>query len=166
MAICFAVLAVSALPVNAEMGVWRDINPDAYISPPANPQLNSIYMLSSSEGWAVGDSLPSSSTGAALPAIFHYDGTTWNLVPAPKFLSGFSSFVQHAYNLTSVTFGPPNSPISKNDGWAVGFNDTYSACRLLVNRFRCDSLGWDNVASAECRVVWRKRGTIVVCVHG
>jgi photosystem II stability/assembly factor-like uncharacterized protein len=123
-AVCLVALTVSALPVNAQMGVWRDINPDAYISPPANPQLNSIYMLSSSEGWAVGDSRPTINPALALPAIFHYDGSTWNLVPVPKF-PGFPS-AQSAYNLTSVTFGPPNNPISKNDGWTVGFNSTLS----------------------------------------
>jgi photosystem II stability/assembly factor-like uncharacterized protein len=121
-AVCLVALTVSALPVNAQMGVWRDINPDAYISPPANPQLNSIYMLSSSEGWAVGDSRPTINPDLALPAIFHYDGSTWNLVPVPKF-PGFPS-AQSAYNLTSVTFGPPNNPISKNDGWTVGYNST------------------------------------------
>jgi photosystem II stability/assembly factor-like uncharacterized protein len=121
-AVSLVVLAVSALPVNAQMGVWRDINPDAYISPPANPQLNSIYMISATEGWAVGDSLPSVNDALALPAIFHYDGSTWNLVPAPKFL-GFPG-AQNAYNLTSVTFGTPNNPISRDDGWTVGFNDT------------------------------------------
>ena len=77
-------LAVSAVPATAQMGVWRDINPDAYISPPANPQLNSVYMFSSAAGWAVGDSRPTTNTTTALPAIYHYDGSTWNLVPAPK----------------------------------------------------------------------------------
>ena len=109
------------------MGVWRDINPDAYITPAANPQLNSIYMLSSTEGWAVGDSRPTTDTTLGLPAIFHYDGSTWNIVPAPKFPSFPST--QAAYNLTSVTFGPPNNPISRNDGWAVGFNGTTGRCR-------------------------------------
>lgn len=134
-------LAVSAVPATAQMGVWRDINPDAYISPPANPQLNSLYMLSPTEGWAVGDSLPSNDTVTALPAIFHYDGSTWNLVPAPKFL-GFPS-KQHAYNLTSVTFGPPNNPISKNDGWAVGFNDTYPYNPAIPNANASVAIHWD-----------------------
>jgi len=115
-------LAVSAVPATAQMGVWRDINPDAYISPPANPQLNSVFMFSPSEGWAVGDSLPTTATTTALPAIFHYDGSTWNLVPAPK-IPDFPS-TQSAYNLTSVTFGTPGNPISVNDGWAVGYNIT------------------------------------------
>jgi photosystem II stability/assembly factor-like uncharacterized protein len=121
-ALSLVAMTVTAAPASAQMGVWRDINPDAYISPPANPQLNSLYMLSSSEGWAVGDSRPTTNTTTALPAIFHYDGSTWNLVPAPK-IPDFPSRPS-AYNLTSVTFGSPNNPISKNDGWTVGFNNT------------------------------------------
>ena len=117
-------LAASAVPATAQMGVWRDINPDAYISPPANPQLNSVFMFSPNEGWAVGDSLPTTNTTTALPAIFHYDGSTWNLVPPPK-IPDFPS-TQSAYNLTSVTFGTPGNPISVNDGWAVGYNVTPS----------------------------------------
>jgi len=147
------VLAVSAVPATAQMGLWRDINPDAYISPPANPQLNSLYMLSPTEGWTVGDSLPSNNTVTALPAIFHYDGTTWNFVPAPKFL-GFNSTCtigcQHAYNLTSVTFGSPNNPISRNDGWAVGFNDTFptpqSGKEAFPNANASVAIHWDGVS--------------------
>src|SRR5208283_949280 len=98
-------LAVSAVPATAQMGVWRDINPDAYISPPANPQLNSVYMFSAGEGWAVGDSRPTTNTTTGLPAIFHYDGSTWNLVPAPK-IPDFSTTggPPSAYNLTSISF--------------------------------------------------------------
>ena len=122
-AVTLVALTVSAVPASAQMGVWRDINPDAYISPPANPQLNSIYMFSAAEGWAVGDSRPTTNTTTGLPAIFHYDGSTWNLVPAPKNPDFPNN--QSAYNLTSVTFGPPGNPISHNDGWAVG-NESYT----------------------------------------
>lgn len=145
-AISLLVLAVSGVPANAQVGYWRDINPTAYISPPANPALNSMYMLSSSEGWAVGDSRPTTNTTTGLPAIFHYDGTTWNLVPAPKFPDFPSQ--QSAYNLTSVTFGPPKNPISRNDGWAVGFNSTIASnvCGGGVSP-TCSSaaLHWDGV---------------------
>jgi len=115
-------LVASAAPATAQMGVWRDINPDAYISPAANPQLNSIYMFSPSEGWAVGDSRPTTNITTGLPAIFHYDGSTWNQVPAPKFPDFPHS--PSADNLTSITFGTPGSPISTDDGWTVGFNST------------------------------------------
>ncbi len=122
------------------MGVWRDVNPNAYISPPANPQLNSIYMLSPTEGWAVGDSRPTTNETTGLPAIFHYDGSTWNIVPPPKF-QDFPSR-QHSYNLTSISFGPPNLPISKNDGWAVGYNDTLPGYRSYNQSI---ALHWDGV---------------------
>jgi hypothetical protein len=137
-AVSLLVLAVSAVPVTAQLGVWRDINPTAYISPPANPALNSVYMLSPTEGWAVGDSRPTTDIIRGLPAIFHYDGSTWNLVPAPKF-PDFPS-TQSAYNLTSVTFGPPNNPISRSDGWAVGFNST-----LLDGPPNSVALHWDGI---------------------
>ena len=183
-AITLLVLTVSASAgpsvVSGVSGSWRDLNPSAYISPPANPPLNSVYMLSPSEGWAVGDSRPSteanttitsniavdvktatstttivssivstdastftipvtttstaftiststtaSSTGTGTIAsakILYWDGSTWNLVPSPPFSlpSAFQSPKPSAYNLTSVSFGPPNNPISRNDGWAVG----------------------------------------------
>ncbi|HKM77052.1 MAG TPA: hypothetical protein VJZ32_11615 [Candidatus Bathyarchaeia archaeon] len=125
------VLMTSTAPASAQLGVWRDINPTSYISPPANPQLNSVYMFNrgfdpqcegtTECGWAVGDSRPTTNTTTGLPAIFHYDGQTWNFVPAPQFM-GFPT-VPVAYNLTAVTFGPPNNPISPSDGWAVGFTN-------------------------------------------
>ncbi|MGA3108420.1 MAG: carboxypeptidase-like regulatory domain-containing protein [Candidatus Bathyarchaeia archaeon] len=135
-------LAVSAVPATAQMGVWRDINPDAYISPPANPQLNSIYMLSPTSGWAVGDSRPTTNDTTALPAIFHYDGSTWNLVPAPK-IADFPS-KQAAYNLTSVTFGPPGNPITPlgTDGWAVGYNNTPASGVAVSLALHWDGITW------------------------
>lgn len=143
-ALSLLALTVTAVPASGQMGVWRDINPNAYISPPANPQLNSLYMLSSSEGWAVGDSRPTINVTTGLPAIFHYDGSTWNLVPAPK-IPDFPSLPlgrPSAYNLTSVTFGAPNLPISRNDGWTVGFNNTILARVGLPNSL---ALHWDGI---------------------
>jgi photosystem II stability/assembly factor-like uncharacterized protein len=141
-ALSLVALTVSAIPANAQMGVWRDINPDAYISPPANPQLNSLYMISAKEGWAVGDSRPTTIAVTALPAIFHYDGSTRNLVPAPKFMDFPGT--RAAYNLTSVTFGPPNQPISTNglDGWAVGFAGLTAEPGIAANATSV-ALHWD-----------------------
>jgi len=138
-AIFLVTLSVAAVPASQQMGVWRDINPNAYISPPANPQLNSLFMISSNEGWAVGDTRPTTNTTTGLPAIFHYDGSTWNLVPAPK-IPDFPSRPS-AYNLTSVTFGAPNLVISKNDGWTVGFNSTIGAVAVPNSL----ALHWDGV---------------------
>ena len=106
-----------------------------FISTPSSAPLNSVYMLSSSEGWAVGD-----------PLILHYDGSAWNTVPAPNFPDFPSQ--PSAYNLTSVSFGPLNNPISKSDGWAVGYNGTVSGpacggvaatCSVAVH---WDGIGW------------------------
>jgi photosystem II stability/assembly factor-like uncharacterized protein len=154
-AIMMLVLTVSASAGStsgAVLGSWRDINPSAYLSPPANPPLNSVYMLSANEGWGVGDSSPSTAAnttttthnevdvkavnGAGAPItvsstsafstgtgtiasakIVYWDGSTWNLVAAPPFPNPVKP---SAYNLTSVTFGPPSSPIIRTDGWAVG----------------------------------------------
>jgi len=116
------VSSVSAVTQTGVMGVWRDINPTAYITPPANPPINSIYMLSPNEGWAVGNSTPTTDIDYAFPPILHYDGSTWNLVPAPKSPTELPILPTPAsYALTSVSFGPPGNPIGRNDGWAVGY---------------------------------------------
>jgi hypothetical protein len=85
-------------------------------------------MLSPNEGWAVGDerftTSPTETVSAttenfAFPAVFHYDGSTWNLVPVPKNPTEEVD-IRSGYALTSVNFGTPGNPISRNDGWAVG----------------------------------------------
>ena len=129
------------------LGTWRDINPTSYISPPSNPPLNSVYMLSANEGWAIGDSIPTTDTAPPLhdfPAILHYDGSTWNLVPAPKYPTD-SQIIPSGYTLTSLSFGPAGAPISRNDGWAVGFGfqgvggpcATMNACAVALH--------WDGI---------------------
>ena len=171
-AISLVALTVTAVPASQQMGFWRDINPDAYISPPANPQLNSVYMLSSHEGWAVGDSQPTTIMLRALPAIFHYDGSTWNLVPAPQVLNPPIGGSPGAYNLTSVTFGPPNNPITNGtDGWAVGFqwiNHTHS-CKWTTNlqrHFSSSSLGWNNLENTDSRTYHAECWPSVVSLYG
>ena len=76
MAITFLLVSVSAQ--TAVLGVWKDINPTAYINPPANPPLTSVYMLSATEGWAVGDYSISSDGVHASPAVLHYESSTWS----------------------------------------------------------------------------------------
>ena len=127
-AFSIALLLVSILLVSASaasqvgaIATWRDISPNAYLNPFENPPLDSVYMFpahSPVEGWAVGDAQPLTNGTTSLPSIFHFDGSVWNLVPAPKF-PDFPS-TQCPYNLRDVNFGPPNNAISKNDGWAVG----------------------------------------------
>jgi photosystem II stability/assembly factor-like uncharacterized protein len=130
-------------------GLWRDISPNAYLNPPENPPLDSVYMFPANppspvEGWAVGDAQPLTNATTSLPSIFHYDGSVWNLVSAPKF-PDFPS-TQCPYNLLSVNFGPPNNAISKNDGWAVG--SAFNIPRVSANQ-QClgnaTALHWDGV---------------------
>jgi photosystem II stability/assembly factor-like uncharacterized protein len=150
-ALSLLLLVAGAVPAGAQMGVWRDTNPTAYIQPTANPNMTSVYMLSANEGWAVSDFRPTSNATTGLPGVFHYDGSTWNLVPIPR----FPDFASHPspYNLTSVSFGPPKNPISRNDGWAVGFNNSadFTACKSAApapGEAPCSSVAihWDGIA--------------------
>lgn len=115
-------LAVSSSAISpaAATAVWKDINPTAYLNPAENPDLAAVVMFPGSppEGWAVGTAQPPTNATTSLPGIFHYDGEFWNLVPAPRF-PDFPS-TQCPYNLRGLSFGPPNNPINKDDGWAVG----------------------------------------------
>jgi hypothetical protein len=140
------VASTAVFPVNAT-AIWKDISPNAYLSPPANPPLDSVYMFpadSPVEGWAVGDGPPTDNLTTALPSIFHYDGSGWTLVPAPKF-PDFPA-TQCVYNLNSVNFGPPLHYISKNDGWAVGglgVNPQSPACFPTAGN--ATAIHWDGV---------------------
>ena len=140
MAMTFLLASVSAqTPV---LGVWRDINPTAYINPPANPPLTSVYMVSATEGWTVGDYSISSDGVHASPAVLHYDSSAWSLVPVPK--NPTDPNIAAGYVLTSVSFGPPNHPISRDDGWAVGYGfDVAAPCSTPLT---CGvAFHWDGV---------------------
>ncbi len=137
-----SILIFTSLPIPTvvcanDISCWNDVNPTAYLDPPSNPPLDSIYMFPGSplEGWAVGDSFPSSDTTTSLPAILHYDGSVWSKVAAPIF-PNFPS-TQSGYSLKSINFGPPGNPIDKNDGWAVGFNATADAVAI-----HWDGISW------------------------
>jgi hypothetical protein len=144
--IILMVIAVLLVPIGAAqpavLGVWKDISPTAYINPPANPPLTSVYMLSATEGWAVGDYSISSDGVHASPAVLHYGSSTWELVPVPK--NPTEPNIAAGYVLTSVSLGPPNHPISGNDGWAVGFGfDVVAPCGSPLT---CGvALHWDGV---------------------
>ncbi len=138
------ILSASAVPASSVLGAWRDINPTAYINPPANPPLNSVYMLSANEGWSVGDSIATTDTTHGFPGILHYDGSTWNLVPAPKNPTEAPTPIPSAYTLTSVSFGPPNNPISRNDGWTVGYGFSATASCGTTNNCVV-ALHWDGI---------------------
>ena len=75
-----------------QAGQWIDIN--QHVVP-----LNSVFMLSPTNGWAVGD----------LGTIMSWNGHEWTLVQSPTTL-----------NLYSVFFPDVSNP---NDGWIVGQSD-------------------------------------------
>lgn len=78
-----------ALPWStAQTGPWAS----------TNDNLNGLVLLSSSNGWAVGN------TGT----IEHYDGSSWTLIPSGT-----------AADLFGISFGPPSAP-NTNAGFAVG----------------------------------------------
>ena len=147
------VVSSSAISPAGATAVWKDINPTAYLNPPENPDLSAVVMFPGSprEGWAVGTAQPPTNATTSLPGIFHYDGAFWNLVPAPRF-PDFPS-TQCLYNLRGLSFGPPNNPISKNDGWAVGGAVSFGIiggipasanpnCNLLAVAIHWDGVSW------------------------
>ena len=83
-------------------GTWTRVN-----SPVTNSdwRLNSVTMVSSSDGWTVGDKGAAPNGYPYGPFILHWNGNTWSQVS----ISGAGS-----YGLDSVAM------VSANDGWAVG----------------------------------------------
>src|SRR5208282_922609 len=60
---------------------------------------NSAYFNGATDGWVVGTD----------GVVVHFDGINYGTVTSPTI-----------NNFTSISFGPPLSPINPNDGWAVG----------------------------------------------
>jgi hypothetical protein len=89
---CLVLMAFLPSYPLTQPGQWVDIN---QVSAP----LRSIFMLSSTAGWAVGDN----------GTILNWNGEQWSLVQSPTPL-----------NLTSVFFPDASNP---NDGWIVGKTD-------------------------------------------
>jgi len=76
---------------NSQAALW------SIVPSPTSNELRSVYMLSSTDGWAVGVD----------GTILHYDGTSWSIVSAPP---GYTKILYSVYMLSST------------DGWAVGEN--------------------------------------------
>jgi hypothetical protein len=77
----------------------------AYVPTQRGYALNSIYMVSASDGWAVG-----SAQGAQDPLMVHYNGNHWDQMTNP---SGTRVLASASW-LTQVVM------LSANEGWAVG----------------------------------------------
>src|SRR5271157_3318435 len=68
-------------------GAWNTITP-----PSGSYLLNSVFMVSSTEGWAVGEQGPGGYFGGPQGIILHYTVTggvgTWGIFPAPTIPPG------------------------------------------------------------------------------
>ena len=116
-----AVICLSLLqPVSGQPGQWRAINP-------VFGNLNGVWMISSSSGWAVGDG----------GAIVRWDGTKWNPVASPAPATG---------KLESV------SCFSATNCWAVGPDD--ADADSLAEIYYWDGTGWtDRSASLPAGII-------------
>jgi photosystem II stability/assembly factor-like uncharacterized protein len=99
--LAFLVLGLTLLhPVSSQPGQWKAIDP-VFFSAPASG-LNNVWMISSTQGWAVGDS-----PGGVLPGLaVYWDGIQWRQILTPPQAA--------AYNLESVAC------LSANNCLAVG----------------------------------------------
>ena len=81
LAVTLALLVVGLAllqPVSGQPGQWRSLNP-------VFTDLNDVWMISSSQGWAVGDSPGGPTPGTAL----YWDGTRWQQVLTPDLGVGY-----------------------------------------------------------------------------
>jgi photosystem II stability/assembly factor-like uncharacterized protein len=121
--------------VTGGLGTWNLVNVAGF---PASAvvNLNSIFMLGTTSGWAVGGIVPptcpvkpcSPVFFAAGPVIITWDGTKWTRIATPD-LPGEGKPV-----LRSVYFTGPN------DGWAVG-----TPGELVVTIFHWGGVRWSQV---------------------
>ena len=79
-------------------GQWNDWTPSA--PPGGGANLNSVYMISSTDGWAVGDD-----PGTGQPIMFRWNGSAW--------VDWSGTAPNIGANLMSV------SMVSSSDGWVV-----------------------------------------------
>ena len=124
---------------------WNGTSWNEFPGAVAIPNINSVYMVDSNNGWAVG----------ALGSIWHWDGTQWNEVESSPMYVFFAVFMNSANdgwavgewgtlvppNASTVALhwngtqwtdvgGPTKSPLNSvymvgpNDGWAVGNGGT------------------------------------------
>jgi hypothetical protein len=68
--------------------------------------LNSLYMLSPTDGWAVGFNALS---GSMLSLILHWDGTTWDVVSTPPVPATMVTWLRSVFMVNAL------------DGWIVSF---------------------------------------------
>jgi hypothetical protein len=81
----------------------------------ANRNLNSVSMVSSTDGFAVGN-LGSNCSGTNLPESLRWNGAAWNCVTSP------AEDANHTTNLVAVVMLDTNYDGIAEDGWAFGPN--------------------------------------------
>jgi len=99
---------------------WNVVNNDA---PFTIDTLNSVAMLSATDGWAVG-------RAAGIGAILHWDGHTWSPVSSPT-----------PCGLNSVAM------VSADDGWAVGGKNIWSTCSQTSVLLHWNGKVWSEIVS-------------------
>lgn len=102
--------------------------PCSTVANPTTKALTSVYMLSATDGWAVGEG----------GTIIRWDGSSWSIVPSPTKGCLLSIYM-----------------LSPSDGWAVGIPYTHGwCCGEGVDSgttIRWDGSSWSTVANpAEC----------------
>ena len=123
------VLSMSAGGVEAAPTAWR-IVPSP--SPGSLGSLNGVAVLSTTDGWAVGNYL--SKGGQAKTLTEHWNGTRFNVVSSP-------SVPQMPNNLFSVT------AVSSGDVWAVGNTGSISGTQTLAEHW--NGTGWQIVPTVN-----------------
>ena len=105
------VTRAAEIPCSQAGGTWTKVS-----SPVTNSAwyLNSVAMVSSSEGWAVGGKGMSANGILYGPFILRWNGSTWSQVSV-------SDTDSYNYDLRSIAM------ISANNGWAVGGADAFGA---------------------------------------
>jgi hypothetical protein len=83
---------------------------------------NGVAAVSSSDVWAVGGYRNGSTLDQTQTLVEHWDGNTWNVVPSPNATTLYNG-------LTAV------AAVSSSDVWVVGFYDTGSVLKTLVERY-------------------------------
>lgn len=106
---------------------WSQVTPGTG-SPPGLGGLRSVFMLTPTNGWAVGDE-PSGSDNTA--TILHWDGVQWRRVPGPDV--GAAGFLAKVFL------------VSGNDGWAVGANVAVAPDQSVIVRW--DGSTWDVIST-------------------
>jgi hypothetical protein len=126
--------AVLHYTVTAGVGTWNVITVGGLsLTPPVSVNLNSVFMLSTTIGWAVGGYNTPNSGSAVGPVIVYWDGSKWTPVSTPTIPGGP---LDNPPVLKSVYLTGPN------DGWAVG--DVVEH-QIVATIFHWDGIAWNHV---------------------